>query len=432
MKIIRLFLVLSMAAALTACAPSPGRATYVASSLDGKFTVEWMDLVCRLIRDEVKSPLEASRVIAYSGVALYESCLPGMTGYRSLSGQLNGMPPMPLPDAAVSYDWPTVVSAAMSETLRGFFEGSEKAGAAIKRLKEGQLAGRYAPGEIRNRSEAYGKSLAGAVLTWASADGFKETRSLPYTPPAGAGMWTPTPPAFNPPLEPHWGSLRAFVPGSLDAGFPPAPVPYSADKDSAFYREAMAVYQASKSLTDEEIATALFWADDPGRSFTPAGHWLSIANQLVVLLNLQAGPAAELYALAGIASADAFISCWHTKFLYNVQRPVTYINANIDPGWQSALFTPSFPEYTAAHSVVSEAIAAVLDRLLGEVRFTDNSYPDSGMPPRVFNSFEEAAREGAMSRLYGGIHYPFSIQQGLEQGKAIGENTLSRVQTKTK
>ena len=218
----------------------------------------------------------------------------------------------------------------------------------------------------------------------------------------------------------------------MDAGAPPAPVAYSVDNDSDFYREALAVYQASKSLTDDEIATALFWADDPGQSFTPAGHWLSMANQVVILLNLQVGPAAELYALAGIASADAFISCWHTKYLYNVQRPVTYINANIDPGWQPMLFTPSFPEYTAAHSVVSEALATVLNRLLGEVRFTDNSYPDSGMPPRVFSSFQEAAREAAMSRLYGGIHYPFSIQNGLTQGEAIGRNILDRLETRIK
>ena len=214
MKIIRLLIVLSMAVTLTACAPSPGRATYVAASLDGKFTVEWMDLVCRLIKDEVKSPLEASRVIAYSGVALYEAVIPGLEGYRSLSGQLNGLPTMPRPEAGVSYDWPTVVSAAMSETLKGFFEGSEKARVAIEKLKEGQLAGRYPPGEIRNRSEAYGKSLAGAVLSWSSADGFKETRAMTYTPPAGEGTWVLTPPGFNPPS----GAPMGLAP-RLRAGF---------------------------------------------------------------------------------------------------------------------------------------------------------------------------------------------------------------------
>ena len=53
----------------------------------------------------------------------------------------------------------------------------------------------------------------------------------------------------------------------------------------------------------------------------------------------------------GLAVADAFIGCWHTKYVYNLPRPVTYIQHHIDPTWLPLLSTPNFPEYTSGHSV---------------------------------------------------------------------------------
>ena len=53
--------------------------------------------------------------------------------------------------------------------------------------------------------------------------------------------------------------------------------------------------------------------------------------------------------------------------------------------------------------------------------FTDRTHDDRGLPPRRFDSFDEAAREAAISRLYGGIHYRPAIERGLAQGRCIGE-----------
>jgi hypothetical protein len=430
LKFIRLLVVFSILGTLTACAPSPGRATYVAAAPNTKTAFDWMELVCKLIKSESVGALQASRIIAYSGVALYESCLPGMTGCRSLSGQLSEMPNMPLPEAGKVYDWTAVIAAAMSETLGVFFTGSGNPAASITALKDSQISAQNITGEVRGRSEAYGKSIADTIISWASTDGYQDIRGMNYTPAAGDGMWVPTPPTFSQPVEPYWGTLRPFALASADCCSPAAPFAYSTDKNSVFFQQAMAVYEASESLTDEQIAIALFWADNTGESFTPAGHWLAIENQMADQLNLTLPQTVEMYALTGIASADAFISVWQTKFQYNVQRPVTYINANIDPGWLPVLFTPSFPEYTPAHSVVSGACAAVLSGLLGKVPFTDNSYQGIGITARSFNSFEEAAGEASLSRLYAGVHYPISNQNGLKQGEYVAMNVLNRVRTK--
>jgi hypothetical protein len=41
--------------------------------------------------------------------------------------------------------------------------------------------------------------------------------------------------------------------------------------------------------------------------------------------------AAEAFARVGVAVHDAFIAYWYTKYAYDLQRPVTYINDHIDP-----------------------------------------------------------------------------------------------------
>ena len=94
----------------------------------------------------------------------------------------------------------------------------------------------------------------------------------------------------------------------------------------------MEVYEAVNNLTPEEREIALFWADDPGITSTPPGHWVNIVSQLCVGDDLPLGVAAEAYARVGIAMADAFITCWQAKFTHKELREVCRL-----PGWQAAL-----------------------------------------------------------------------------------------------
>ena len=41
-----------------------------------------------------------------------------------------------------------------------------------------------------------------------------------------------------------------------------------------------------------------------------------------------------------------------------------------------------------------------------------------------------AAREAAMSRLYGGIHYPMANNNGAALGRCIGEKVIERIKTR--
>jgi hypothetical protein len=267
--------------------------------------------------------------------------------------------------------------------------------------------------------------VAEAVYRWSMSDGghAAELRNFPadYVPPTGNGLWVATPPGFANAMLPTWGANRPFVLESGGACGPPPPPAYSTDPGSAFYAEAAEVYQAVNGLTEEQRAIADFWADNPGETSTPPGHSLAITSQVLREESVGLGQAAEAYARAGMATADAFIGCWNAKYTYNLVRPVSYIQQELDPEWTSPVVTPPFPEYTSGHSVQSAAVAAVLTDLFGaEYAFTDRAHEGRGLAARPFASFDAFAEEAAISRLYGGIHYRAAIEEGLEQGRCIG------------
>ena len=142
-----------------------------------------------------------------------------------------------------------------------------------------------------------------------------------------------------------------------------------------------------------------------------------------------AGGAAGMYALVGIAVGDAFISGWEAKYRYNLLRPVTYIQRYIRKRWNPLVQTPPFPEYPSGHSVVSGAAATVLTNLFGQVSFVDNTGLSRDLPPRGFTSFNAAATEAAISRMYGGIHYRFDVEAGNQKGKEVGQFAVERMMT---
>jgi membrane-associated phospholipid phosphatase len=123
-----------------------------------------------------------------------------------------------------------------------------------------------------------------------------------------------------------------------------------------------------------------------------------------------------------MAVCDAFVACWHQKYGYNLLRPVTYVRRHFDPTWLPVLVTPPFPEYPSGHSVQSGAAFQVLTDLYGQnYGFVDHTHDNRGLSPRSFDSFLDAAEEAAISRLYGGIHFRAAIDNGVVQGRCIGQ-----------
>ena len=452
---------------------------------DPQFVSEWMRNYYGLIRAERISPPVASRVLAYAAVGLYEGLATASPGLVSLAGKLNGLDSLPRPDPDRRYDPILVALAAERAVLDSLFvEGLPATRAALATLADSLEAARLArgiPNVVRVDSRDLGERLGAAILAWAAQDGFDETRTRPFQPPVGPQFWvndsradeyTPqnlsavrdfvaldnpaatlrageaseralaltrpkaadirTLKAVNPTgaTEPWWGTLRPFALRSADECPTPPPVAWSTSRESAFHAQAKRVYDVGRALTEEQRQTVLYWADNPGQTGTPVGHWLAIGSQLVNQLGLSTEQAAEMFVLVTLAQADAFIAIWHEKYRLISIRPVTYIRRYIDPAWTPAIITPPFPEYPAGHSGQSAAAATVLTALLGPVAFEDSTNLALGHPVRRYASFQEAADEAAMSRLYGGIHFPMGNENGKALGRCVGQVVLERLRTR--
>ena len=403
----------------------------VAWEHDAKIAQDWMQLMYDRVEFERISAPAASRLYAYAGVTLYEAVLNGMPGNNSFAGQIDHMPDMPLPLFDAPYDWPAVANEALAGVYHSLFEtGSPETHDAIDFLRDKYLIARRAKvGEdVANRSGEYGQELAQTIIEWKSSDNYDETRNRPWEIPTDyAGLWSPTAEGQQP-AEPYWGEIRPFGLEWADECRISMDVFYDEDPSSTFYAQALEVKEVGDDLTDEQKAISRWWLDTPALTGTPAGHWVMIESQLVDQLGLTLDRAAEMYGMVGITLADSFISCWSAKYQYNLLRPVTYIQANIRRSWAPYIQTPPFPEYPSGHSVVSAAAADVLTSLLGPVAFTDTLHVPDGEAPRHFTSFEAAATEAAISRLYGGIHYRSAIENGMRQGRCIADHLLSNIQ----
>jgi hypothetical protein len=409
-----------------------------ADTLPADIAVAWFELLYDVVRAENVSPPQAARLYGFAAVTLYEAIVPGSSTHRSLVGQLNELATLPQPKRLRQYHWPTVANSALASIIRTLFPAASQASQEAITTLEQAFATAFQDGVqpvTYTRSLAHGQAIAEAIAAWAATDGLSYLENCPYTPPVGPGLWEPTPPAFIAvPLQPCWGQLRPLVLSSGEECSPPPHPPYSEDPASAFYAQALQVYHTSQSLTAEQQTIAHYWADNPGATGTPPGHWIAIMGQLARHDGLSLMVAAEGFVRVGIAVADAFIGCWHTKYEYNLLRPVTYIRQRIDPAWLPLIGTPNFPEYASGHSAQSAAVAAVLTAMFGIRSFTDTLHLDHDLPlplePRTFLSFDAAAEEAAISRLYGGIHYLIGSANGLVQGRCIGQMIIDRVKFK--
>ncbi len=390
----------------------------------------WYRLVLELVRHTpTYSPPVASRAFAYLGVTTYEVEAAQSGALVSFAGQLNALTALPaLPSGTI--DPALVLHAALSESVQNFFGNTGPTGQRAIQITRDQMTARLTEGlppDLIQRSTDYGHALAEHILAWSATDGgavienlgFPQSYTLGTTPAA----WVPTSKVAlqQAPLLPYWGTVRSFaMPDGKACPLPPPPA-YSEAPGSAFYAEAMEVHDIVKNLTDEQRAVARFWSDDPMLSSTPPGHWITIALQILDRDLAPIERRAEVLALLGVAVADSFIGCWQTKYEYDLLRPITYIRRVIDPKWEPILNTPPFPEYPSGHSTQSGAASAVLTALYGEnFAFEDATHTDDGLPARNYPSFDAAAREAALSRLYGGIHFRAAIDRGLEQGACIG------------
>ncbi len=137
-----------------------------------------------------------------------------------------------------------------------------------------------------------------------------------------------------------------------------------------------------------------------------------------------------------MAFSDGLIGCWDSKYRYAFWRPVTAIRAGgrnsrltRDPAWESLVVTPNHPEYPAAHGCGSSAVVHTLQSFFrkDEVAFTvDSTVAGLARPVRRYARFSEVLTEVERARIYGGMHYRNSTEQGAKLGEKVAHQLTQR------
>jgi len=388
-------------------------------------------------------PMIASRNYAYANIAAYECIAAGDNNYTSLSGQVNHLPAMPKPDTSLDKKIDFHLAALFAFT---------KVGNAVT-FPEGSMMGYYdelkkkadstgMPSSVLKNTIAFSDSVVATIMKWSKQDNYAKTRSAEkYAVRDEDGRWVPTPPMYTPAVEPHWREIRTLVLDSCSEFMPPRPPKFDMNnKSSDYYKCLLEVKTTGDSLTDEQKAIADFWDDNPfklnvsghvqfaTKKFSPPGHWMNIVGIAAKEAKADFNTTVAAYTETSIALFDAFISCWDEKFRSNCIRAETVINKYIDENWHPYIQTPPFPSYTSGHATISAAAAEVMTKWFGDhLSFIDTSSLEFGIQSRRIESFRQAAKEAAMSRLYGGIHFRFDNEEGNKCGRMLGEFVVQKL-----
>jgi hypothetical protein len=407
-----------------------------------------VDKVTQIMIHDIFSPPVASRIFAYPNIAAYEIIAQNNPNYNSLSGQLNDLLPIPKLDTVAGINPKLAALIAHMNVSKQLIFSEDK----LEVLEDSlYTVWRNTNEDEFELSKTYALTVADHIKNWMGKDNYSQTRTMPKfsVNTDDVSRWQPTPPAYMNGIEPHWNKIRPFYLDSASQFKPVPPPPFSMEKESDFYKELVEVYDISNKITEngddsEEVQIAQFWDCNPyvsvtrghlmfaTKKITPGAHWIGITKIASRKTNSNFDDTVFAYTKTSIAIVDAFISFWDEKYRSNLIRPETLINAHIDDSWQPILQTPPFPEYTSGHSVVSGAAGIVLTDIFGDdFAFEDDTEVPYGLPIRNFASFNKAADEAAISRMYGGIHYRAAVEVGVDQGRKVGNLILEKVKMRT-
>jgi hypothetical protein len=289
--------------------------------------------------------------------------------------------------------------------------------------------------ESIGRGRAWGATVAAQILAWAATDRVFPLTTYPGKPSPGPGDWRPTPrpnptppPAELPGLPGQFLSLASARPFVL----PDPPLAFRAvgpvSLTSAVYTQDLndikAVgARASATRTADQTQSALFWAG------AAASAWNRLAASAAEQRNTTLSQNARLFAILNMAAHDALIVAWDAKYHFDFWRPITAIrladtdgNPNTAPqtDWVPLIATPAYPDYYSGHQSISGPSAAILTAYFGDsmpVETTSEALPGV---TRSWANFEAARQDAMMARVWGGLHFLFTMTDTRDNASAIG------------
>jgi hypothetical protein len=409
-----LLVVAAAAVVLAGQSPAGGSVTAVAGDAphgSGTIVVDWNKALLRVFSTPGAQPatVHPTRSLAILHAAMYDAVVSITRSSQPYLVSVNA-PSRARPDAAAAqagHDTLVALSPSLSATF------------------DQQLSSELAAipsGPSKDQGVQVGRLTAESILAARAGDG---SGVLPPALPDGtqAGQYRRTPPGNAAAVFTQWPDVTPFV---LQRGdqFRPAPPP--AVTSAAYaqaYSEVMSLGQnTSTTRTADETVTAKFW---PGPIWV---QWNEIAEASAMNHHTDLVRTASLFALLNLSFADTVIAFYDAKYHYLLWRPITAVregdkdgNAATtgDAAWTPLLATGADPSYPGAHSAISSAGAAILTGFFGnhdKIRVTSDALPGV---VRSFDSYDAAAGEAGLSRIFGGVHFRFDHEAGARLGSNV-------------
>jgi hypothetical protein len=292
-----------------------------------------------------------------------------------------------------------------------------------------------------DRGIDWGIAVAYAVLAWRANDNFSATYA-PFNGGDAVGQWRPTPPALGAMSAQGLAFTDMFVLVSNTQFRPGPPRSLTSARYTDDFNAVKALGRGTGSTrTEDQTALAVFWEGNA------SVHWNQAANQIARANHMSISASNRLLAVLNIAMADTAFTIWSAKRFYGSMpidvtwRPVTSIplaetdgnpDTAADSAWLPLITTPSHPEYPAGHPGLNGAAATVLlSHFRPQQSFTLTT---TGQPSRSYTNIPQARSDGNNGRVWGGMHYPSTVQISDGVGQAIAnyvnQNSMQRLRAR--
>lgn len=406
---------------------------------------------------EQLGPGRTSRALAIVHIAMFDAVNAIVGGYDSYTN---------LPRARPITSIRAAIAQAAHDTLAELYP-SQKGRFAEELAND---LNNISEGRAKADGVALGRKAAAAILAQRARDGSNAADPLmgvEYIPKNEPGVWRQDPVSQIPiALGWKWGKVLPFVLKSADQFPVPPPPALNSPAYAAAFNEVKSLggdgVITPTRRTAKETEIGIFWGYDgtPGLGTPPR-----LYNQIALRIAEQRGSdtieLARLLALVNVAMADAGYAAWHSKYKYELWRPVAGIReadegtgptgkgdgnaATVgDPSFSplgapasnliGPNFTPPFPAYPSGHATFGGALFQIIRQFYGtdRIRFSfvsdefngqtlDNQGRVRPLVRRQYSSLSEAEEENGQSRIYLGIHWGFDKTAGITQGRLVAD-----------
>jgi hypothetical protein len=261
-----------------------------------------------------------------------------------------------------------------------------------------------------------GNAAGYAILKARANDG--ADWSVDYTPGSSPGAYRPTSNAEM--VTPRFTNMKPFLLERADALRPPPP-PFGSAQYERDLAEVIALGARGSTLrTPDQTRIAIFHA--------PFGYhpWNAIARHLIDEHRLGLAASARILGLLNLGIAEVHSVGMDAKYAYNFWRPTTAAQGAGNADWEAMIPVPQHPEYICMHCIIGATGQHIMESVFGDgpVPFSVTSV-GSG-ETRKYRNFRQFAEEEALSRLYAGVHYRWSLIVGSAMGDQIAAITLAK------